>query len=135
MFSASAGRILATAVLTTATMYVGSAVALAAPFNVQPTPTICPGGMGPVDVTALPGGRLAVSVPEPPPAGGGRVVWVNTSTGATGITTLTNNGDRAEVIADTGPGTVITTIDGVYTNGAGQPCVLAQGGVGTTVVP
>jgi hypothetical protein len=135
MFSATAARVLAAAFLTTATVSIGPALALAAPFDVQPAPAICPNGMAPADATPLPGGRLAISVPEGPPAGGGRVVWTNTSTGANGIATLANNGSRAEFVANTGPGTVVTVLDGVYTNGAGQPCVLVQGGVATTVVP
>lgn len=134
MFSATAARILTAAAFTTVSVAVGPALADAAPFDVQPAPAICPGGMGVADATPLPGGRLAISVDEPPPAGGGRVVWVNNSTGANGIATLTNNGSRAEFVADTGPGVVTTVLDGVYTNGAGQPCVLAQGGVATTVV-
>jgi len=134
MFSATAARILTAAAFTTVTVAVGPALASAAPFDVQPAPAICPGGMGVADATPLPGGRLAISVDEPPPAGGGRVVWVNNSTGANGTATLTNTGTRAEFVANTGPGVVTTVLDGVYTNGAGQPCVLAQGGVATTVV-
>ncbi|AVP68198.1 amidohydrolase [Prescottella equi] len=133
MFSATAARILAAAAFTV-TASIGPGLAYAAPFDVQPAPAICPGGMGVADATPLPGGRLAISVDEPPPAGGGRVVWVNNSTGANGIATLTNTGSRAEFVAATGPGVVTTVLDGVYTNGAGQPCVLAQGGVATTVV-
>ncbi|ORL74718.1 amidohydrolase [Prescottella equi] len=133
MFSATAARILAAAAFTV-TASIGPGLAHAAPFDVQPAPAICPDGMGVADATPLPGGRLAISVDEPPPAGGGRVVWVNNSTGANGIATLTNTGSRAEFVADTGPGVVTTVLDGVYTNGAGQPCVLAQGGVATTVV-
>ncbi len=133
MFSATAARILAAAAFTV-TASIGPGLAHAAPFDVQPAPASCPGGMGVADATPLPGGRLAISVDEPPPAGGGRVVWVNNSTGANGIATLTNTGSRAEFVADTGPGVVTTVLDGVYTNGAGQPCVLAQGGVATTVV-
>ncbi|OQQ35657.1 amidohydrolase [Prescottella equi] len=133
MFSATVARILAAAAFTV-TASIGPGLAHAAPFDVQPAPAICPGGMGVADATPLPGGRLAISVDEPPPAGGGRVVWVNNSTGANGIATLTNTGSHAEFVADTGPGVVTTVLDGVYTNGAGQPCVLAQGGVATTVV-
>ncbi|PTR23018.1 hypothetical protein C8K36_110202 [Rhodococcus sp. OK519] len=134
MFSATAARVLTAATITTVAAVIGPTLAYAAPFDVQPAPAICPGGMGVADATPLPGGRLSISVDDPPPAGGGRVVWVNNSTGANGIATLTNNDSRAEFVAETGPGAVVTVLDGVYTNRAGQPCVLAQGGVTTTVV-
>lgn len=122
------------------------ALAAAKPFDTQPTAALCASGFAGVqtlvhsETPVVPPGKVFFAINEQGGAGA-TATWLNLSTGQMGsaplVPTQLVEGAEAKApiaLADTGVGTVVSTVFGVYQNAKNETCVLLPG-VTTNEVP
>lgn len=142
-------RTVLTVAAASATAVALPAVAIAKPFEIPPTPVLCASGIATPHSYAQGGDinlppEIVAYVINEEGGEGAMVTWLNVSELLNGTFTfgteelapytLEDGFVRPLVIANTGPGTVVSTMYGFYENAAGEQCLLLPG-VTTDEVP
>lgn len=103
--------------------------------NPSPTTYFCPSGLADSTVVAqtsadedeLQPGQVSFEVDDSA-GSGANIAWINTDTMQYGMTAMTPGDDaEPEALVDTGPGAVSAAVYGIYTNDAGERCLLVPG--------
>lgn len=117
----------------------GAGLAAAAPIEIQPTPMLCPGGIGAaesqvaIDNAILDPEQVFYFLRDANGTGA-QVAYLNLTTGITGSQAFTNApADTPWIstlpiaLAETGAGPVVSAVYGMHTNTAGESCFLLPG--------
>ncbi|QSE87886.1 hypothetical protein JWS13_04530 (plasmid) [Rhodococcus pseudokoreensis] len=119
--------------------FAATGLGVAAPIDIQPTPMLCPAGIGAAESqvatdNATLGGEQVFYFLRDPNGKGAHVAYLNLATGVAGSQAFANApagtpwiGTLPIALAETGAGPVVSAVYGMHTNTAGEACILLPG--------